>query len=332
MQTDPPLILNVKPTNQTNRQLAARIQSLGFGNHSKALNSCRRWARTFECEETGHIFQKILFCGRPFCTACGEYGSPNHERRAGRLMRQLWGIRIAKWVITFPPENLGQLYAWGTVELQKKIADLLMEWEGVRACKVALHWLGDRTQREHFEGVFPHSGRIRSKEDLKSFRVFLRDRLGLSRLPTAHLEYVDRGLPAEDQNKKWCHSVRYAAHPSVPAARLAKMDDEQLRQIVGRVSAHGRTIRGYGDWGDRRIGKTGDDYRNRYPMPEATGDLEADVEVIDGEPCPLEDCCGVLKIRADAEPTLRGQECIELAPDLYYFTGVRSRRRRREVG
>ncbi len=247
-------------------------------------------------------------------------------------MRQLWGIRIAKWVITFPPENLGQLVAWGTVELQKQIADLLMEWEGVTAAKIALHWLGDRTQREHFEGIFPHSGRIRSKGDLKSFRMFLRDRLGLCRLPTAHLEYVDRGLPVEDQNKKWCHAVRYAAHPSVPAQRLEKMDAEQLRQIVGRVSAHGRTIRGYGDWGDRKIARTADDYRAQYPMPEATGDVEPEIELLDGEICPVEGCCGALKMRSEAEPTLFGQRSLELAPDLYYFPGLRSGRRRREAG
>jgi len=67
---------------------SSRFQSVFPGekdDNSKPWPKCAKWALPGECEN-GHLFAKVLMCGKEWCPDCGEKGSWIHRRRVARLL------------------------------------------------------------------------------------------------------------------------------------------------------------------------------------------------------------------------------------------------------
>lgn len=316
-------ILNRKPTNrpETVESLRKRVLRvlLAFGatKEANAIASCGMKSVAFDCEgrhviEVGavshvrHRVEKRILCGRHYCPRCGEVGSETHRRRAARLSSAIFGIHFAKEVVTLPAPFRAALHALPVDEHRKKLASMMKILARVvaehyvsPAAVVALHWLGEVSQEEHYEVIFPHDGTRIARADWDADRLALREEIAAAlkcgALPVVHFQPIDNSLPASDQAGKWWHKLRYACHPSIGAEKLAGMDPQDAERIV-KLSKGFRTIRGYGLWSDRKVKTSREALALLYPMPgeELASNREKDVELFDGAPCPAEGCASVL--------------------------------------
>jgi len=334
-----PVILNRKPTNPTStgedkrRAVVEALRRAGRVGEANAVASCGAKSVSFECEgqltllEAGashvsHRVEKRLYCQRPYCPTCGEDGSAAHRRKAARLAENIYGIRIAKWVVTLPPEDrellpVGREARDDVSEMMAAVADVVARFHATEAAMVAVHWFGDKGQGMHFEVIIPHAGEQLPKADLHRMREELAERLQTQRLPVAQFQYIGTALGETEQARLWWHKTRYACHPTIGAERVASMESRELRGLVEMVAGF-RTIRGYGLWGDRKIKASRELLTKLYPMPDAiASDRVADVELFDGAPCPADGCSCTLTHRGIVAASEYG---VEIAPGITLHT------------
>jgi len=309
--------------------VVARLLSLGFENEAKAVDSCAKMSQEFKCEGEQlfnegestyrrHVIQARIFCGKAYCPRCGAYKSEIHLRRANRLYRQLFGVRGAKWVITLPELDREFITKPEDVKsLMDGIAAIVQTFHKAFGVKVAVHWLGDRTQGIHFEVWFPYHGVPMAPDNLKRFREELAEGLGLTEIPVAKFKYNGLNRLDERQARDWFHLLKYMAHPSLPTQRFLELDDDDVRKFLGMVGGF-RTIRGYGVLSDSRIKKAIPDLRCLYPMPDIGEDAdESDSEKVvlfDGAPCPSPGCRTAVEI-VGIKHSLSGGD--EIAPGIF---------------
>jgi hypothetical protein len=220
-------------------------------------------------------------------------------RRYSRIAGSLLEVRYQKDVVTFPvwqrPKNANEIHDAGQV-----IAEMAMIWYDVPAAKIVTHYLGEVSQGVHFELITPDDGRPRPPHELPEFAAWIGWGLNLDTNPVIYHSFISQdSLSAEEQQKRWWHGLRYAAHPTGYVERWPEMSDEELKALLTSIRGT-HAVRGFGLWSNRLIhSKAADDLRMKYSIN--LGDLlgKSDVlaigRVCDGGECPK--CKAMIEVK-----------------------------------
>lgn len=310
------------------RRIDRLLPDLNLAKDARAIENCGCKAAVFECMgqrelwdgesvNRRHRIERRVRCKRDYAPCCAEFDSNAHKERANRIIKNIWGIRFAKWVITFSYPDVELFRDQDSLaEAMRVIAGVLERVTGAEGVIVSLHTMGEKSDRyrPHFECLIPHDGTF--EQDLDYLRETLRreiaEALDLQQLANAHFAYVSKELSPKEQSKIWFHKIRYFVHPVVGAERFVRLPDEEAVFAV-MILRRLRRVRGFGCFGDRKIKKAAEDLRARFPI-ELLNESEPEPEVHKGGPCP--DCFARLE-SAEVQHALAGGR--EIAPDLYLF-------------
>ena len=348
------IIQNKKPTNREDRlslhekavmgravvdrlrRLDKKYPQFKLAREARAIEGCGTRASVFECMgqrelwegesiHVRHRLEKRVRCKRDFAPCCSEYDCNAHRDRANRIINNVWNVRLEKWVVTFGDSDIPAYRDQKALgRAMRAIYEVVEEVTGAEGAIISLHAMGDLSDRyrPHFEVMIPSDGTGYAKKELDCVRESLREgiaaALGLKELANAHFGYISKGLSPVEQTKKWFHEIRYAVHPVVQAPRFLRLPEEDAVFIVMLLRKL-RRVRGFGVFGDRRIKKTAEDLRRRYPIDLTSDSDRREPEVYKGGPCPA---CGSVLTHLALQHALNSGR--EIASDLYIIESVDS--------
>lgn len=173
-----------------------------------------------ECDKCGQRVLKVIYCGKEWCPACGQEGSPTHiDRYAGWLKKAKQLQSIGYFVITWPEKYRKQkdrLYSTaGLRKTSDKVVEILAGKRSGRLGRTngyftrglaRWHWFGDTPGKYHPHlNILVESGFIQP-EKLEEIKAALRQGLDC---PGMVINYEYRSTPAQ-----MAHTVRYVTRPT----------------------------------------------------------------------------------------------------------------------
>ena len=185
-------------------------------------NTCadNAWAILGQCQtDKHHIFAKQIFCGKEWCSVCGQKRSRSHNRKIVRVLPKAQRIASMGYFVIEYPDKYRKVVGWGYSKKALKIAgDRIIEvMAGKRMGRkgrvggffsrglLRWHWFGDKLQGKWN----PHANVLVDGafiEDLEPIKVALRSAL---KCPDLIVHYSFAELPAQKFQR-----VEYITRPT----------------------------------------------------------------------------------------------------------------------
>ncbi len=155
----------------------------------------------------GHYYDLVLRCYAEICPDCGRKDSDAHLRRLARWLPKLRQMRAVRyWVITWPPDMLGELRTRRALaEAGKRAAHAMKRLGYLRGLR-RWHFFGETPGwRPHLNVLV--DGKYLERPRLEVEKAFLREALGLPANGVIHERYVGANNPR--RAVKIVHRGRY---------------------------------------------------------------------------------------------------------------------------
>lgn len=257
-----------------------------------------------------HRYAKQIFCGRQYCTRCGEEESVIHQRRYSRSWdRLMWAPALGEVVLTVPEElrdnfesadMLGKLHRLGWTCVRETLGQEL----NIDGGMTTVHLFGDKSDKfhPHVNIIFPlcsDEALTVSRETLEALRDKWYDML--EELTGKTISLTDDGRERKNAyygfkitEAQKAHLVKYMLRPTVGAERFLRLDDD-LKEFVVTSLVGFHNVRWYGKLANRNFKKYKEDYLENTPFHQefVVKKQERD-KFRDFKYCPI--CHGRLKV------------------------------------
>jgi len=191
-------------------------------------------------DKNGHRFYKEIYCGKEWCSRCGEDDSPAHKRKWSKWLPKLQQMEsVGYFVFTIPESARGRyLSREALAALGRQVQELLKAAGFPRGLR-RWHYFGDKSTKYH-----PHSnslvdGEYISAEKLAGIKAAWALSLGVNRA-VVHYHYLQK--PGQI-----VHAVKYVARATFRDYRWNPELAVELRYFRNMV-VWGGGVRGGGRW------------------------------------------------------------------------------------
>ena len=241
------------------------------------------------CDACGQRAIKIIFCGKEWCSHCGQEGSPTHKDRYSKWLSRAhqmtsMGYFVIEWPLRYRHDKKRVYSAAGLRETYNKVVEILAGKRMGRRGRVGgyftrglmrWHWFGDKNKNYNPHlNILVDSGYI-APDKLQEIKSALRHGLQCSDLI---INYSFRSTPGE-----MAHTCRYVTRPTFHDREADSYMAHELFETVNEndVVVAFRNSRMWGKWdqpevwstsGDEKY-KTIDKLRNNNQCPCCQGKM-----------------------------------------------------------
>lgn len=202
------------------RKFSRRREYFGFGQEAII---CGSRGVLMECETLKHQFFKVLYCGREWCSGCGEDNSNMHKRRYYRLMPRVFYLGelgkkhgLGYFVFTIPDYIRDKFKNKSRLQGAGRFVRGLLRWHGFDIGLSRWHFFGDgeitESDRLDLGEYHPHInclvvGRFIPDKELASIKLAWKTYL--EKVSGESIEVVNVWYRYYQEKSKWFHKGVY---------------------------------------------------------------------------------------------------------------------------